>query len=137
MKDRIKYLDLIITILISLFIFAYFRSFNIHNIIGIILFIIGLIIWLKALFDLGDSFSVKPKSKRLIQRGIYSKLRHPIYYGAILSFIGLSIYSLNLIVTLFTIFLIIKQELRIKQEENILAKKFKKRYIDYKKETWF
>lgn len=49
----------------------------------------GLLIALWSLASLGRSFSVAPDDRGLINRGPYRIIRHPMYAGEILSYLGL------------------------------------------------
>jgi len=68
--------------------------------------------------------------------GIYSKLRHPMYYGFILWILGLPIF-MNSPFTLASSVIWIPQLLYWgKSEERELEEKYEE-YRDYKKKTWF
>src|SRR5918911_4266450 len=36
-------------------------------------------LWIVARFQLGSAFTLKPEARRLVTRGLYSRIRHPIY----------------------------------------------------------
>lgn len=74
---------------------------------------------------------------KLITKGVYSKIRHPMYLGLILLHLGLPIVMQS-IITLVSAVLWIAQILAWKYwEEKSLVKRFKKKYLDYKKRTIF
>jgi len=135
--SHFKYVDVGILIILSFLIFRYFWHSSWNNYLGLVLFFIGFPIWMKGLYDLGDSFGLLPVVKKLISKGIYSKIRHPIYFGSSLVNLGLSLYSLYWPIILLTLLLIAVQLFRIRKEENALMRKFGKSYTKYKKRTWF
>ena len=51
---------------------------------GLSLLIVGFILWTVARFQLGASFAVKAEARQLVTRGLYSKIRNPIYvFGSV------------------------------------------------------
>ncbi|MHA2282820.1 MAG: methyltransferase family protein [Promethearchaeota archaeon] len=75
------------------------------------------------------------RPKEVISTGIYSKMRHPQYFGAILSHIGISILFSSLFSILSTPLVIAVIYLFSWKEEKELAREFGKEYEDYKKIT--
>ena len=76
------------------------------------------------------------ESKELIKKGIYSKIRHPMYLGFILWFIGFPLF-MKALLTLLSSVIWIPQILYWKiSEERELMEKYHD-YADYKKETCF
>jgi len=71
----------------------------------------------------------------VIRKGIFSKVRHPIYLGAILLYLGLNLFSISFISIGFWIIIIIFYILISKYEERILTAHFGQAYIEYKKEV--
>src|ERR1051326_2250588 len=49
------------------------------QVIGICLLGIGFVCWTTARFQLGRSLTVTAQAKQLVTRGLYSKIRNPIY----------------------------------------------------------
>jgi len=104
---------------------------------GYLIIIIALIILLIAIKDLGRNLSPFPRpvnNSKLVTRGIYRFMRHPMYYSLIFISLGvfikkLSIYYLFLLISLG---LIIK--FKIALEEQYLKNKFKN-YLLYKNEV--
>jgi protein-S-isoprenylcysteine O-methyltransferase Ste14 len=51
---------------------------------GLGMVVVGLCFWPIAHIQLGASFSLKPEARALVTRGLYSKIRNPIYvFGAL------------------------------------------------------
>jgi len=103
---------------------------------GVSLTTISFVLWIMARIQLGKAFTVKARAKRIVSRGIYSKIRHPVYLFSSLSLLGIVIFlkSLSLLL-LFLVFVFI-QHLRAQDEERVLIKKFGKKYLEYKSMTW-
>jgi len=59
--------------------------------VGIGMSFIGLGLWFLSFFHLGKSFGVLPKKQKRVRRGMYKYLKHPMYVGIWLAFVGLSV----------------------------------------------
>jgi|SRR3989344_740985 len=109
------------------------------KILGLIINIVGLFIWWSAKITLGENWNAgygKPELKRLVTRGIYSKISHPLYWGINLTLIGLALlYSKTrfVVIDLLIVFYFFR---RMHVEDKFLTQKLGKRYIDYRKSTW-
>jgi protein-S-isoprenylcysteine O-methyltransferase Ste14 len=104
---------------------------------GTVLAIISMALLALSRYQLGKSFSVRPKAKALVTHGIYSRIRNPIYI-----FSGLMAAGIILIFhrpKLFLLFLILVpvQILRARQESRILECRFGEQYREYRRKTWF
>ncbi len=108
-----------------------------HHIVGIIIVVLAFILWIAARIQLGNSFTIGAHAKELVTAGLYSKLRHPVYYFSILAVTGIAIFTWNIYMTIPVILLIVIELIRIRQEEQVLEKTFGKKYINYKQTTWF
>ncbi len=100
---------------------------------GILLFLTGVIIFITALFTIK---TFENYNGDLITKGIYSKIRHPMYLGFILWSIGLPIYY-GAIYSFILSFLFIANILFWKYLEEIELKKRFPGYKDYKTNTLF
>ncbi|MFQ6089566.1 MAG: methyltransferase family protein, partial [Candidatus Methanofastidiosia archaeon] len=108
------------------------------QIIGLFIGITGLIFWITGRATLGKYFTISHKPKELITNGIYAKIRHPMYSGGILLYLGLGLFFKSIIGIVLTIILL--APLLIYSaiiEERLLIKKYGKSYIEYKKKTIF
>jgi protein-S-isoprenylcysteine O-methyltransferase Ste14 len=74
---------------------------------------------------------------KLVTKGIYSKIRHPMYFGLILLHIGFPFIAKSFIACLSTILWAGIIAVWTHFEEKNLERRFGQRYIDYKKRTWF
>ncbi|HOJ50836.1 MAG TPA: isoprenylcysteine carboxylmethyltransferase family protein [Spirochaetota bacterium] len=148
--NRDKYLlkTLTITEIIIIFLYAlkidliYYFNYSTPyflQLTGLILGYIGILIICIATITLDGEYSATLEFKenhRLVNRGIYKKIRHPIYLGFIILHIGVSLALSNYIATIIWIggltFLLI---LRVPTEENLLLYLFKNEFIEYKRKT--
>ncbi len=88
--------------------------------------------WFVAKWQLGEAFSVRPEARHLVARGLYGKLRHPIYvFGSTL----LAMYGWSVLVVWVVVALI--QVRRAGREDRVLAAAFGPDYAAYRDRTWF
>ena len=126
----------LIVAFLSMFIIWKHKSFSLINMMAFIVTIVGLAIWFAGLFAIKDSFSLNAKAHTLITSGIYSKISHPIYTGAVLVFVGWCILLQSAWIYAFTALLLILEIIRANNENKILAQKFGDKYERYKATTW-
>jgi protein-S-isoprenylcysteine O-methyltransferase Ste14 len=92
--------------------------------IGIFVIILGISIRLTAINSLKTAFTVNlaiSENQKLIQNGLYKKIRHPAYLGGLLSIWGIGICYGNIISVVlvglpYTVFILF----RIKKEEKMI-----------------
>ena len=123
--------------LVSIYLLIIKFEFSLLFLGGLIFSLLGLIIWWLGKIALGDMFTALPKAKKVVQTGIYSKIRHPIYFGLSLTLIGWIFLIRTEVSIILSIIVILSLIARAYYEEKILIKKFGKEYLKYKKETWF
>lgn len=73
------------------------------------------------------------KPERVISDGIYSHIRHPQYFGAILAHLGITLLLSSLYSLIYTPFVILYNYLVARKEEKELVREFGKQYEDYGK----
>ena len=105
--------------------------------VGLSLTLAGFVLWTVARFQLGASFSVSAQARQLVTKGLYSKIRNPIYFfgswvlvGAILLF-GRPLWLLVFLVV------IPLQLWRARKEAAVLEAAFGAEYRKYRAGTWF
>jgi len=144
----IKIVEIFLPLVQFILVFLHFYNFNIFkvliiidnfylNLIGNILLIFGILILLKSIYDLGLNISpfIKPRSNsNLIKKGIYSKLRHPMYFSLLI--VSFSIFLKNISLYYFVILTALNfvLKIKIKLEEKYLLKRFKT-YQKYREEV--
>jgi protein-S-isoprenylcysteine O-methyltransferase Ste14 len=107
------------------------------RIAGLCLLVAGFILWTVARFQLGSSFAVTAQARTLVTRGLYSKIRNPIYvFGSCV--IAGAILLLGRPIWLLIFVLIIPLQLwRAQKESQVLEAKFGEEYRRYRAGTWF
>jgi len=107
------------------------------RIAGVVIGLPSLTLLVLARIELGSSFSVTPKAQDLVTRGLYSRIRNPIYFFGSLVVVGALLYvnkprALGLLVAIIPL-----QIYRARLEEKVLETKFSAEYQQYKSRTWF
>ncbi|QQG48441.1 MAG: isoprenylcysteine carboxylmethyltransferase family protein [archaeon] len=106
--------------------------------LGLALFVAGIAIYVAARLTLGRFFSetveIKP-GHRLIMRGPYRYIRHPIYLAVILFAFSIptvlgSLYGFVTILALMPMLIV-----RVRFEEKVLASTFGQEYVEYVRKT--
>jgi protein-S-isoprenylcysteine O-methyltransferase Ste14 len=98
--------------------------------ISLLLAIFALILFFKGFLDLGNSLTPLPHPRddsQLVQTGVYSIVRHPIYSGLIIGGLAWSVYQLSLTHFVGTIVLCLFFDAKARREESWLTE----RYPDY------
>jgi protein-S-isoprenylcysteine O-methyltransferase Ste14 len=138
-RYRLEHLvPLALTILSCYFLVHDFQQ-NLMYLAGASINIIGLSIWWSAKITLAENWSPgygQPKLKRLVTHGIYSKIRHPLYWGINMTLLGLLLLHRNIFLIVPSVIIIIYFFRRMYNEDKFLMKKLGNTYLKYKKKTW-
>ena len=94
-------------------------------------------LWFVARWQLGNAFSVTPQARQLVTRGLYSKIRHPIYMFGTLAFLFVVLALLGWPGLIIWGIVILIQIIRARREERVLAETFGAEYTVYRSKTWF
>jgi protein-S-isoprenylcysteine O-methyltransferase Ste14 len=97
------------------------------------IFILGTVIALIAAINLGKNLTPLPRPKEnavLIQVGLYRFVRHPIYFGVIVSSLGWGLIQQSTLVWLYVVIIAIFFDIKSRKEEQWLQAKFSG-YADY------
>jgi protein-S-isoprenylcysteine O-methyltransferase Ste14 len=107
------------------------------QIAGLCLVVVGFVLWSVARFQLGNSFTVTPQARQLVTRGLYSKIRSPIYvFGSV--FIAGYILLLGRPMWLLIFAAVIPLQLwRTHKEAQVLEASFGEEYRKYRSRVWF
>ena len=90
-----------------------------------------------ARFQLGASFTVKAEARQLVTRGLYSKIRNPIYvFGSMVIAGGILVFGKPLWLLIFVL-LTPLQIWRTGKESAVLEAAFAEEYRKYRAGTWF
>lgn len=111
---------------------------NLVGIIGLSICIAGAIIACWSRISLGKNWSISIQRKenhQLVQNGIYSIIRHPIYTGLLLLFTGSSLIVGDNRTIIAILIVIVSLWLKLKKEEKLLAETFGDQYTEYKNRT--
>jgi protein-S-isoprenylcysteine O-methyltransferase Ste14 len=95
--------------------------------VGVGLVVAGLVIGIVGVRDLGASLTPVPRPKdgaALVQRGIYSRVRHPLYLGLIIGALGWALFSASLLALAFTVALAVFLDLKARREEVWLRERY-------------
>jgi len=130
------------SVVISILEFFYFRIFNFPVYLFLtfgLVFLLGVLLRIYTRKLLGEFFDVNIKIKnkhKIIQKGIYKHLRHPMYLANIFIFLGFAGFFSSLLGVISTLMFILPVTvLRIIREEYYLREKFGKKYDKYVKES--
>jgi protein-S-isoprenylcysteine O-methyltransferase Ste14 len=104
---------------------------------GLALFLLGLAFWVTARLQLGRSFAITAQAKQLVTHGLYSKIRHPIYFFAGIALLGILLAAQSWIALFIGLLLYSGQLFRMKNEEGVLERAFGEEYRRYRSQTWF
>lgn len=77
------------------------------QILGLVTALIGLLLWIKSFRAIGKSFGVLPRRQTRIKVGVYQYLKHPMYLGIILTYVGLAAAGESSWGLLYTIFILL------------------------------
>ncbi len=114
-------------------------SVHVWRIAGLVLIMAGLAVRWTAIMTLKEFFTVDvaiATGQRLIDRGIYRRVRHPAYTGMLLSFLGLGLAfgdALSVVIILIPITLAVLHRVRI--EEAALNEALGPVYANYAQRT--
>ena len=104
---------------------------------GLCLLIVGFILWTVARFQLGASFTVKAEARKLVTRGLYSKIRNPIYVFGSMVMAGWILVLGKPMWLLIFLLVIPLQIWRPGKESAVLEAAFGEEYRKYRAGTWF
>lgn len=114
------------------------RHFTLKEILASLGLVGGLLLWGISYLYISPTAYLYPQADKLVTNGPYRWLRHPIYVGATLAFLGLSYLSHSQPALWYVGLVIIPINIgRALWEEKILLEIFGKQYRQYRKKTLF
>ncbi len=116
---------------------AWKTPWNAQRYIGTLLAVIGVSLIGIARCQLGKSFSIRPEAHELVTRGLYSKIRNPIYVFGIVMLTGVILVIQKPVLWIVPVFVVIFQVIRARREARVLEAAFGDTYREYRCRTWF
>jgi protein-S-isoprenylcysteine O-methyltransferase Ste14 len=110
---------------------------NVQTYAGVMLALVSASLAQLARRQLGNSFSVTPKAKELVTRGLYSRLQNPMYLFLDLTICGVALAVHKWYVLLLLVILLPLQIRSSRKEHRLLHEKFGERFETYRRATWF
>ena len=105
---------------------------------GLTIGVAGVILWILSMMTLGPSLAVLPGTDRLVTRGVYRYLRHPIYVGIVLTLGGLFLACGSAICLIYVFVVVIPLNIfRARAEEMVLQEQLGEAYQQYRAATFF
>jgi protein-S-isoprenylcysteine O-methyltransferase Ste14 len=118
-------------------IFSQRVSWDLQRGVGLALVVVGYGGIAAARYQLGKSFSITPQARQLVTRGVYSKIRNPIYVFGTVAIAGLILILRQPSLWLLLVLIIVMQVLRARREAQVLEAAFGDAYREYCRKTWF
>ena len=104
--------------------------------IGGVMIVLGIILAILSRVTLGQAFTSSLSPQGFGKEGIYSRLRHPMYAGGVLLYVGVGILFQSIIGLVLTGLLVLPLLVYSAiEEERQMLEKFGEEYIDYRKNT--
>jgi len=110
---------------------------NTQRMLGTGLLVVGTVFVLFARMQLGGSFSILPRAKKLVTRGLYSRIRNPIYTFGTVAIAGMLLILQIPKLWILLLVLVAIQIFRAGREARVLEARFGEEYRAYRKQTWF
>ena len=107
----------------------------VNLLLGIIFLLPGFWFGVKGVLDLGLTVSETHRANQVITKGIYAKVRHPQYLGALLAHVGISLMIAGFYSLLVTPILVVRDYIVCRKEETELEREFGSDYTEYKSEV--
>ena len=137
MRLNLITLAVMVLVQVALGVYATHMEWTPVRAVGAVLVFVSGALLITARLQLGASFSVQAKAKKLVTTGLYSKIRNPIYVFAEFFLIGVGLMLGVWPLLVVSILLIPMQVARARKEEQVLAAAFGEEYERYRARTWF
>jgi protein-S-isoprenylcysteine O-methyltransferase Ste14 len=110
---------------------------NTQRYVGTALAVVGISGIAIARYQLGRSFSIKAEAHHLVTRGLYSKIRNPIYVFGTVLIAGFFLVVQRPALWILLGVVIVGQMARARREARVLEAAFGDDYREYRRKTWF
>ena len=140
MEKRLRTLNILFIVgaIVVVFVLITWSSpWNLQRYTGTVLATVGVSFVGLARYQLGASFSVSAKARKLVTTGIYSKIRNPIYVFGLMMLAGIALVLQEPAFWVFLAIVVIVQTIRARQEAKVLETAFGEEYRAYRRKTWF
>ena len=131
-----KILDAVLYWLLAAFVVRFWHN-DLRHWIAMPISLGAFVRWMVARKQLGASFAIRAEARKLVTSGLYSKIRNPIYFFAVIAYAAALVaggwyFGLLIFLIIYT-----HQLFRIRNEERVLREAFGEEYLAYKARTWF
>lgn len=122
---------------LGLFLLAVWRCHGKACVSAILIGIPSFVLWCIAKMNLGESFTLRAQARNLVTRGLYSRIRHPVYLFSTIFLFATALCLHNRWFYLYFVLVVGVQLWRIRAEERVLLEHFGEAYRAYRRLTWF
>jgi len=119
------------------FLISWAVPWNIERYVGSVLVVVGVALIGVARYQLGKSFSTRPKARKLVAYGLYSKIRNPIYVFGSMIILGMILVLQKPVLWVGLAAIVAIQTIRARREARVLEQAFGDSYREYRRKTWF
>lgn len=137
MKANIGTLVVVLFALALLVFYTGHQPWSTMRVVAVIVGLPSLALFVLARIELGDSFSVGAEARALVTRGIYSRIRNPIYVFGALTIAAAFLYMDRPLLLSLLLVVIPLQVRRARTEAKVLEAEFGEEYRQYRARTWF
>ena len=130
-------LQLVAAATVLWFLVSWAAPWNMQRYAGSVLVVVGVAFIGVARYQLGKSFSIRPKARELVVHGLYSKIRNPIYVFGSIIILGLILVLQKPVLWVGLAAVVAIQTIRARREARVLEEAFGDSYREYRRKTWF
>ena len=106
------------------------------HVAGLALIGSGFAMLIVARWQLGDAFSIEPRATELVTRGLYARIRNPVYVFGLVLLSGVLLYLQQPQLLPLLVPIAIMQWVRAGREAKVLVAHFGDAYRAYRAKTW-